>query len=81
VRSRAQAASSAQLATESPAESAATRGDASSPAYRAADGRHARPELDRVAERRRAVALARHYRDAEQLPVAEIARSAARPRR
>src|SRR4051794_27543606 len=29
---------------------------------------------DRVAERRRAVALARHYRDAEQLPIAEIAR-------
>jgi hypothetical protein len=29
--------------------------------------------LDRVAERRRAVALARHYRDAEQLPIAEIA--------
>src|SRR4051812_4152414 len=31
-------------------------------------------ELDRVAERRRAAALARHYRDAEQLPIAEIAR-------
>src|SRR3954468_5403246 len=30
--------------------------------------------LDRVAERRRAAALARHYRDAEQLPIAEIAR-------
>src|SRR3954449_3880512 len=29
---------------------------------------------DRVAERRRAAALARHYRDAEQLPLAEIAR-------
>jgi hypothetical protein len=34
----------------------------------------ARPPLDRVAERRRAAALARHYRDAEQLPIAEIAR-------
>ena len=33
--------------------------------------RHA---LDRVAERRRAAALARHYRDAEQLSIAEIAR-------
>jgi hypothetical protein len=32
------------------------------------------PPLDRVAERRRAAALARHYRDAEQLPIAEIAR-------
>ena len=30
--------------------------------------------LDRVAERRRAAALARHYRDAERLPIAEIAR-------
>ena len=30
--------------------------------------------LDRVAERRRAAALARHYRDAEQLPIVEIAR-------
>jgi hypothetical protein len=30
--------------------------------------------LDRVSERRRAAALARHYRDAEQLSVAEIAR-------
>src|SRR3954464_7171976 len=30
--------------------------------------------LDRVAERRRAAALARHYRDAEHLPIAEIAR-------
>jgi hypothetical protein len=28
------------------------------------------PALDRVAERRRAAALARHYRDAEQLPIA-----------
>src|SRR4051794_35045458 len=31
-------------------------------------------ELDRVAERHRAAALARHYRDAEQLSIAEIAR-------
>jgi hypothetical protein len=30
--------------------------------------------LDRVSERRRAAALARHYRDAEQLSIAEIAR-------
>src|SRR3954464_5325790 len=30
--------------------------------------------LDRVAERRRAAALARHYRDAEELSIAEIAR-------
>src|SRR3954467_13673036 len=30
--------------------------------------------VDRVAERRRAAALARHYRDAEQLSTAEIAR-------
>src|SRR3954465_12932930 len=30
--------------------------------------------LDRVAERRRAAALARHYRDTEQPPIAEIAR-------
>jgi DNA-directed RNA polymerase specialized sigma24 family protein len=34
----------------------------------------ARRELDRVAERRRAAALARRYRDAEQLSIAEIAR-------
>jgi hypothetical protein len=40
-----------------------------------------RPVLDRVSERRRAAALARHYRDAERLSIAEIARpSAARPR-
>jgi hypothetical protein len=32
------------------------------------------PALDRVAGRRRAAALARHHRDAEQLPIAEIAR-------
>jgi DNA-binding NarL/FixJ family response regulator len=30
--------------------------------------------LDRVYERRRAVALARHYRDEEGLSIAEIAR-------
>jgi hypothetical protein len=30
--------------------------------------------VDRVAERRRAVALARHYRDSQQLSIAEIAR-------
>src|SRR3954463_8233048 len=30
--------------------------------------------LDRVAERRRAAALARHYRDSERLSIAEIAR-------
>ena len=30
--------------------------------------------FDRVAERRRAVALARHYRDQEALSIAEIAR-------
>ena len=30
--------------------------------------------LDRVQERRRAVALARHYRDEEGLSIAEIAR-------
>ena len=30
--------------------------------------------VDRVAERRRAAALARHYRDSEQLSIAEIAR-------
>jgi sigma-70-like protein len=30
--------------------------------------------LDRVQERRRAAALARHYRDEEGLPIAEIAR-------
>jgi predicted transcriptional regulator len=29
---------------------------------------------DRVKERRRAVALARHYRDQEGLPIAEVAR-------
>ena len=29
---------------------------------------------DRVSERRRAAQLARHYRDHERLPVAEIAR-------
>jgi hypothetical protein len=38
----------------------------------------ARPPLDRVAERRRAAALARYYRDAEQLPIAEIARRVGR---
>ncbi|MGZ6693597.1 MAG: hypothetical protein ACXVHQ_40175, partial [Solirubrobacteraceae bacterium] len=31
------------------------------------------PPLDRVAERRRAVALARHYREAEGLSIAQIA--------
>ena len=30
--------------------------------------------LDRVQERRRAAALARHYRDEEGLPIADIAR-------
>ncbi len=34
----------------------------------------ARVAFDRVAERRRAVALARHYRDQESLSIAEIAR-------
>ena len=29
--------------------------------------------IDRVVERRRAVALARHYRDAEGLPIVQIA--------
>jgi hypothetical protein len=33
-----------------------------------------RPALDRVSERWRAAALARHYRDLERLPIAEIAR-------
>jgi hypothetical protein len=33
-----------------------------------------RPTLDRVSERRRAAALARHYRDLERRPIAEIAR-------
>ena len=33
-----------------------------------------RPVLDRVSERRRAAALARHYRDVERLSIAEIAR-------
>jgi len=36
-------------------------------------GATANPPLDRVAERRRAVALARHYRDAEGLSIAQIA--------
>jgi hypothetical protein len=36
--------------------------------------------LDRVAERRRAAALARHYRDAEELSIAEIARRLGRAR-
>ena len=36
-------------------------------------GATAKPPLDRVAERRRAVALARHYRDAEGLSIAKIA--------
>jgi Homeodomain-like domain len=34
----------------------------------------AMPAGDRVRERRRAAALARHYRDEEGLPIAEIAR-------
>jgi predicted transcriptional regulator len=34
--------------------------------------------LDRVQERRRAVALARHYRDEEDLSIAEIARQLGR---
>ena len=34
----------------------------------------ANASADRVAERRRAAALARHYRDVERLPIAEIAR-------
>ena len=32
-----------------------------------------RGPLDRVAERKRAVLLARHYREAEGLPIAQIA--------
>jgi hypothetical protein len=36
-------------------------------------GATAKPRLDRVAERRRAVALAQHYRDAEGLSTAKIA--------
>lgn len=41
----------------------------------------ARSELERVTERRRAVALAEHYRSAEGLSIAQIAVSAARRRR
>jgi AraC-like DNA-binding protein len=37
-------------------------------------GRTATRPVDRAAERRRAAALARHYRDSEQLSIAEIAR-------
>ena len=37
-------------------------------------GQTATRPVDRVAERRRAAALARHYRDSEQLSIAEIAR-------
>ena len=33
---------------------------------------------DRVSERKRAAALARHYRDEEKLPIAEIARQLGR---
>ena len=36
-------------------------------------GATANPPLDRVAERRRAVALARHCREAEGMPIAQIA--------
>ena len=36
-------------------------------------GASANPPLDRVAERRRAVALARHYREAEGMSIAQIA--------
>jgi hypothetical protein len=36
------------------------------------------PAADRVHERRRAAALARHYRDQEGLPIAEIARGLGR---
>ena len=36
-------------------------------------GATANPPLDRVAERRRAVALARHYREAEGMSIAQIA--------
>jgi hypothetical protein len=36
-------------------------------------GDTANPPLDRVAERRRAVALARHYREAEGMSIAQIA--------
>jgi DNA-binding NarL/FixJ family response regulator len=36
-------------------------------------GPTAKPPLDRVAERRRAVALARNYRDAEGLSITKIA--------
>jgi len=32
------------------------------------------PSVDRIQERRRAAALAQHYRDREGLPTAEIAR-------
>ena len=35
-------------------------------------GATANPPLDRVAERRRAVALARHYREAEGMSIAQI---------
>jgi predicted transcriptional regulator len=36
-------------------------------------GATANPPLDRVAERRRAVALAQHYREAEGMSIAQIA--------
>jgi len=36
-------------------------------------GATANPPLDRVAERRHAVALARHYREADGMPIAQIA--------
>jgi DNA-binding NarL/FixJ family response regulator len=39
-----------------------------------------RPSLDRVTERRRAVALARHYREAEGLSFAQIAERLGRSR-
>ena len=47
---------------------ASAGGDATAGTYPAMAG------VDRVQERRRAAALARHYRDQEGLPVAEIAR-------
>jgi DNA-binding NarL/FixJ family response regulator len=51
-------------------EAASRKGEQSATGgtYRAMDG------VDRGEERRRAAALARHYRDQEGLPIAEIAR-------
>jgi hypothetical protein len=55
------------------AGSGISRGTVRSPVPSTRTGATANPPLDRVAERRHAVALARHYREAEGMSIAQIA--------